>query len=66
MRHWIQLRLAELRRRLRRFLATWRLRDPKPWVLALVGMTLGLGLFVLQVALVEIFRFIVCIAKSLR
>ncbi len=51
-------------RRLRRFLAIWRRRDPKPWVLALVGMALGLCLFLLQLALIGALRLGAYIARS--
>jgi hypothetical protein len=51
---------------LRRLLAIWRRRDPKPWVLALLGMALGLCLFLLQLALIGALRLGACIARLVR
>ena len=66
MRQWGRFRLAELHRRGRRLLANWRRRNPAPWVVALLGMALGLGLFLFQLALAGTFRFVAYVVKSLR
>jgi len=66
MWQWVRCRLAEQRRRVRRLLADWRRRDPKVWVIALVGMALGFGLFLLQLTLIGVFRLVAYVAKSLR
>jgi len=62
----VRFLLAERRRRVRRVLAIWRRRDPKAWVIALVGMALGLGLFLMTLALVGALRLVAYVAKSLR
>jgi hypothetical protein len=66
MRQRILFRLAERRRRLRRVLAVWRRRDPKPWVIALVGMAMGLSLFLLMLGLVGLLRLLDYVAEALR
>ena len=66
MRRRFRLRLAERRRRVRRLLAIWRRRDPKAWIVALMGMVLGLCLFLLQLALTEAFHLLAQVMKSLR
>ena len=66
MRQRGRFRLAERYRRVRRLLAIWRRRDPKAWVVALVGMALGLCLFLIQLALLGALRLVAYIAKSLR
>src|ERR1700722_4309467 len=59
-------RLTERYRRLRRRLAVWRRRDPKPWVVALIGVALGFGLFVLLLSLVALTRIAADVTKPLR
>jgi len=66
MRQWGRSRLAELQRRGRRLLADWRRRDPKPWVVALLGMALGLGILLFQLALVGVLRFVAYVVKAFR
>jgi hypothetical protein len=61
----VRFRLAERRRRVRRLLALWRRRDPKAWIVALVGMAMGLGLFLLMLGLVGALRLVAYVAKSL-
>jgi hypothetical protein len=58
--------LADRYRRARRILAILRRRDPKPWVVALVAMALGLSTFLFLLALVEVLRLVAQISKSLR
>ena len=60
----VRFRLAERRRRVRRLLALWRRRDPKAWIVALVGMAMGLGLFLLMLGLVGSLRLVAYVAKS--
>lgn len=60
----VRFRLAERRRRVRRLLALWRRRDPKAWIVALVGMAMGLGLFLLMLGLVGALRLVAYVAKS--
>jgi hypothetical protein len=66
MRQRSLFRLAERRRRLRRVLAVWRGREPKPLVIALVGMAMGLSLFLLMLGLVGLLRLLDYVAKALR
>jgi len=66
MRRRVRFRLAERSRRVRRIIAVWRRRDPKPWVVALVGMALGLGLFLMALAWVGALRLLAYVAKLLR
>jgi hypothetical protein len=66
MRQGVGVWLAERRRRVRRLLAIWRRRDPRAWVVALVGMALGLGLFLVMLAWVGALRLVAYVAKSLR
>ncbi len=58
--------LVERGRRVRRIVADWRRRDPQTWVIVLVGLALGLCLFLIQLALVGVFRVVAYLAKSLR
>ena len=58
--------LADRHRRARRVLAIWRRRDPQPLVVALVAVALGLSSFLVTLALVEVFRLLADVAKSLR
>jgi hypothetical protein len=60
----VRFRLAERCRRVRRLLALWRRRDPKAWIVALVGMAMGLGLFLLMLGLVGAFRLVAYVVKS--
>jgi hypothetical protein len=62
----VRVRLAERIRRIRRFLAIGRRRDPAAWVLVLAGMALGLCLFLLQFALTAIVRLVAYLVRSLR
>jgi hypothetical protein len=66
MRQRMSFRLAERSHRARRVLAIWRRRDPKPWVVALVGMALGLGTFLFMLAVVGVLRLAAYVARSLR
>lgn len=66
MRQGVGVWLAERRRRVRRLLAIWRRRDPRAWGVALVGMALGLGLFLVMLAWVGALRLVAYVAKSLR
>jgi len=66
MRHRFRFRLAERCRRSRRVLAIWRRRDPPPRVVALVGMALGLGLFLVLLAMVGMLRLVAYVATWLR
>jgi hypothetical protein len=50
MRQGFRVRLAEKRRRLRRILAIWRRRDPKPRVVALMAVAMGFALFLFLLA----------------
>ena len=59
----VRFRLAEHHRRLRRRLTIWRRRDPKPWVVALLGMALGLCLLLPVLAWIGVLRLI---ARMLR
>jgi hypothetical protein len=66
VRMWqrVRFRLAERRRRMRRLLALWRRPDPKAWIVALVGMAMGLGLFLLMLGLVGALRLVAYVVKS--
>jgi hypothetical protein len=66
MRQRFRFRLADRCRHVRRVLAIWRRRDPKPWVVALVAISLGLGLFLLMLAWVGALRLLAYVAKWLR
>jgi hypothetical protein len=66
MRRRVRFRLAERRRRMRRVLAIWRRRDPRPSVVALLGMAMGLCLFLFMLALVGLLRLGNYVGKSLR
>jgi hypothetical protein len=66
MRRRFRFWQAEWLHRGRRRLAIWRRRDPRAWVIALVGMALGLVLFLMQLALVGALRVVGHVAKSLR
>jgi hypothetical protein len=49
---------------MRRLLALWRRPDPKAWIVALVGMAMGLGLFLLMLGLVGALRLVAYVVKS--
>ncbi len=66
MRQRARFQLAERFRRVRRVLAIWRRRDPRAWVLALVGMAMGLCLFLMQLAWIGVLRLVAYVVKSLR
>ncbi len=66
MRQRLRFRLAEPCRRMRRILAIWRRRDPKPWVVALVGVGLGFGLFLAMLSWVGALRLLAHVVKWLR
>ncbi len=66
MLHRIRCRLAELCRRMRRLWAIWQRRDPSAWVVALVGMALGLGLFLMTLLWLRALRLVTCVVKLLR
>ncbi len=66
MRQRFRFRLAGRCRRVRRVLAIWRRRDPKPWVVALVGMAMGFGLFLFMLAWIGTLRLAGYVAKWLR
>ncbi len=59
----VRFRLTEQRRRLRRRLTIWRRRDPKPWVVVMLGMALGLCLLLPVLAWIGVLRLI---ARALR
>jgi len=59
----VRFRLAEHHRRFRRRLTIWRRRDPKPWVVVLLGMALGLCLLLPVLAWIGVLRLI---ARMLR
>ncbi len=61
-----RLRLSEPLRRLRRRLAIWRRRDPKPWVLVLLGMALGLGLLLIPLAWIGLPSLLAWLVRRLR
>ncbi len=54
----VRFRLAEQHRRLRRRLTIWRRADPKPWVVVLLGMALGLCLLLPVLAWIGVLRLI--------
>jgi hypothetical protein len=62
----LRFRFAERYRRVRRRLAIWQRRDPKAWIIALIGMAMGLVVFLLTLAWVELLRVLHAVAKSLR
>ena len=66
MRQRFRFRLAERGRHLRRILAIWRSRDPKPWVVALVAVGVGFSLFLVMLAWVGVLRLLSHVAKWLR
>ena len=58
-------RLAESHRQVRHLMAIGQRRDPKGWVVALLGIALGLGVFLMTLIWVGALRLVVWIAKSL-
>jgi hypothetical protein len=46
----VRIQLNELCRRVRRLWARWQRRDPPAWVIALVGMAMGLCLLLITLA----------------
>ena len=62
----LRFRFAERYRRVRRLLAIWQRRDPKAWIIALIGMAMGLVVFVMMLAWVELLHALHAVAKSLR
>ena len=66
MRQRLRFRLSERWRRLRRLLAIWRRRDPQPWVVALLGMAMGLGLFLMLLAWIAALRLVADLVQLLR
>ena len=62
----VRLWLAERRTRVRCLLAAWQQRNPPAWVLALVGMAMGICLFLMILAWVGILRLVSYVVKSLR
>jgi len=62
----VRFRLTKRRRRLRRLLAIWRRRDPEPWVVTLVGIAVGLGLFLFMLVWVGTLRLVAYVTKWLR
>ena len=58
--------LVERGRSARRLVEDWRRRDPQTWIIVLVGMAMGLCLFLIQLAMVGALRFVAYVAKSLR
>ncbi len=61
-----QMPFVERYRRMRRRLAVWRRHDPGVWVIVVTGMALGLCLFVLQLALVGLFRVVAHVTRWVR
>lgn len=66
MARGVRGRLAAWERRVRRLVAVSRRRDPKPWVAALIGMVLGMLLFVAMVLWTGVLHILAGIARALR
>jgi hypothetical protein len=66
MRQRTPSQLAQRCRRVRSLLASWRRRDPKAWVVALVGMALGIGVFLLMLAELGVLRLVAYVVQLLR
>ena len=59
-------RHPDLVRRVRRLISVWQSHDPPAWVAALVGMALGLGLFLLALALLAAFSLAGHLSDAIR
>jgi len=66
MRQRFRFRLAERWDRVRRRLDIWRQRDPQPWIVALAGMAMGLGLLLVLLTWVGSLRMLASVVKWLR